>query len=170
MANISGPKYTGPTVVDFTAQKDELVDLPPNALRGARGPKDGLAEVLDELSKAVPNHGDEAELHPAVYQRIVDSTTNIEALSKKEMELVKALEVVRESRGRLENNREEDISTIGTSVETKSDKDKDPGLRAHFQLTIAYKAQYALKAADTRRKNEEAAKAGGEGGGQAPPA
>jgi hypothetical protein len=170
MAKIDGPNYTGPTVVDATALKDKLVDLPPKALKGARGPKEGLAEVLKELSTAVPNHGDEAEVHPAVYQRIVDRTSDIDALSQKEMEVLKLLEVIRETRGMMENNREEDISTLGTSVETKSEKDKNPALKAHFEKTIAYKALYAAKAAETRRKNEEAAKAGGEGGGTPTPA
>jgi hypothetical protein len=170
MSNIDGPKYAGPTAVDVTALKDKLVDLPPNALKGARGPKEGIAEVLDELSKAVPNHGDEAEVHPAVYQRIVDSTADIGALSQKKLELLKLLEVVSETLTKLENNREEDISTLATSVETKSDKDKNPALKAHFEKTIAYKAQYAMKAADTRRKNEEAAKAAGGGGGTPTPA
>ena len=65
-------------------------------------------------------------------------------------------EVVRESRGRLENNREDDISTIGTQAEEKATKGKKPEFAAHFQQTIEYRSQIADKAAATRKKNEAA--------------
>lgn len=173
MANIDGPKYTGSTLIDLSPFKDDLRDLVPGALKGARGVKDGIDAVLAELATAMPAHGDEAEIHPAVYQRVLDMTAKIDALRAKEIELDKAKEVCRETRGMLENNREEDLSTIGTKAEEKADKGKKPGLLAHFERTIEYKARIADKAAQTRRKNEEAKKAEEEAkkapGGGAPP-
>lgn len=156
MANIGGPKYTGPTVIDVTALEPDLVDLAPGALKGARGPKQGIAEVLAELAHAIPHHGDEAEIHPSVHARIVKSTTLITTLRSREAEIEKLLEVCRETRGMLENNREEDLSRIASSVEAKVLSGTNPGLAAHFQRTVDYKSQYAEKAVGTRRKNEEA--------------
>ena len=179
MAKIDGPKYTGPVVIDLTVVKDHLVDLPPGGLKGARGPKPGLNDVLAELAHAMPNYATAAEIHPAVYQRVVAHTAAIADLRAKELELEKSLEVCRETRGMLENNREEDISSIATTVENKVQKGNDPGLGAHFEKTVNYKSAYAAKAADTRRQNDEAkaaeAKAAEEaakakaGGGQTPP-
>lgn len=156
MANIGGPHYTGPTVVDVSALAPDLIDLAPNALKGARGPKQGIAEVLAELAHAIPNHGEEAEIHPAVYARIIKSTELSHTLRTKETELEKLLEVCRETRGMLDNNREEDLSRIASTVETKVQAGTHPGLAAHFQKTIEYKSRYAERAAVTRRQNEEA--------------
>jgi hypothetical protein len=157
MAYISGPKFTGTILVDLSPLKDDLVDLEPGALQGCRAEGDGLGDVLTELATAMPNHGDEAEIHPASYPRVLDATTKIAALRAKEIELAKMLEVCRESRARLENNREEDLSAIGTQAETKAAKANKPGLLANFEKTIAYKARIADKAAGTRRKNAEEA-------------
>lgn len=176
MANIDGPKYTGTLLIDLSDVKDDLVDLPPNALKGARTEKDGLPVVLGELAAAMPNHGDEAEIHPSIYQRVLTDTAIIAKLRAHEAALEKALEVVRETRGKKENNREDDLSAIAIKVEEKAEKGKNPGLRAIFEKTIAYKSQHADKALETRRKNEqakaEAAKkeqAPQGDGGQAPP-
>ncbi|HRI69863.1 MAG TPA: hypothetical protein PK156_36790 [Polyangium sp.] len=134
--------------------KDYLVDLAPNALKGARGPQPGHAEVLEELAHAMPSYGEAAEIHPSIYQRVVTSTTGIEKLRAKEAALSKLLEVVRESRGRLENNVEDDISTMGAQAEDKGTRGKEPALLAHFEKTIEYRSQIAKKAAATRKKGE----------------
>jgi len=156
MATIDGPRYTGTLLIDLTALQDEIVDLPPGALQGARAEKEGLKWVLEELATAMPNHGEEAEIHPAVYQRVLHATAAITTLRDDEITLVKLLEVCRETRGKLENNREDDLSTIGSKAEDMADKGKKPGLRAHFEKTIKYKSLIADKAAETRRKNEDA--------------
>lgn len=154
MARIEGPAYTGSLTVDLTDVKDDLVDLAPNALKGARGPQPGHSEVLDELTHAMPAHGETAEIHPSIYQRVVHGTGAIERLRAKENALSKLLEVVRESRGRLENNVEDDISAIGAQAEDKGTRGKEPDLLAHFEKTIKYRSQIADKAAATRKKGE----------------
>lgn len=175
MANIDGPKYTGPTLIDFSDVKDHLVDLAPGAMKGARAEKDGLADVLDELAKVMPDHGDAAEVHPSIYQRVLSATTLVEQLRAHESALAKALEVCRETRAKTENNREDDISAIATKAEEMAEKGNNPGLAAHFEKTIKYKSQIAERAAETRRKNEEAKAAAAKGappagqGGGAPP-
>ncbi len=154
MARIEGPAYTGSLVIDLTDDKHLLVDLPPNGLKGARGEQEGFDDVLTELLHAVPKYGDEAEIHPATYQRIVADTAGIAQLRVKEGLLEKALEVARESRGRLENNREEDVSALGAQAVDKGTRGKKPELLAHFEKTIEYRSRIATKAAETRRKNE----------------
>jgi hypothetical protein len=156
MPHIEGPAYTGVLSIDLAAHKGILVDLPPNSLKGARGEQEGLPEVLAELDHAVPTYGDEAEIHHATHQRIVQATKDIEALAKYEVVLDKMLEVVRESRKRLVNNRENDISAIGAQAEDRATRGKKPELAAHFEKTIAYRSQIADKAANTRKKNESA--------------
>jgi len=159
MARIEGPKYTGTLLFDLTDVKDDLVDLEPVALKGARGEQAGIEDVLNELEHSVPAYGDEAEIHPAVYGRVVSATASIKKLRNKMMQMEKGLEVCRESLGRLLNNREDDISEIATKAEDKSKRGKKPEFLAHFEKSIKYKSQIAEKGAETRRKNEEAAAA-----------
>ena len=154
MARIEGPAYTGQLVIDLTDRKDLLVDLPPNGLRGARGAQEGIETVLDELAHALPHYGDEAEIHPAAYHRVIEATASIQSLLQDEARLEKTLEVVRESRARLENNREEDLSEIGAKAVDKATRGKKPHLLAHFEKTIEYRSRIATKAAATRKKNE----------------
>jgi hypothetical protein len=79
-----------------------------------------------EFADAMPNHGEEADIHPCIYQRVLDATANIATLRAREITLEKALEVCRETRGKKENNREDDISAIATKAETQVDKGKKP--------------------------------------------
>ncbi|TKC94684.1 hypothetical protein [Polyangium fumosum] len=142
---------------DLTARKDILVDIPPNGLKGARGAQEGIEAVFHELAHAIPKYGEEAEIHPVVYQRVVDATVGIDALTVEEARLEKALEVTRESKARLVNNREEDLSEIGAKALDKGTRGKKPHLLAHFEKTIEYRSRIATKAAATRKKNEAGA-------------
>ncbi len=56
----------------------------------------------------------------------------------------------------LEDAREADFSLIAEAVKRVSGR-KDPSIAAAFEKTLKYVAQYALKAASTRRKKAEAA-------------
>lgn len=71
-----------------------------------------------------------------------------------EVVLDKMPEVVRESRKRLVNNRENDMSAIGAQAEDRATRGKKPDRLAHFEKTIAYRSQIADKAANTRKKKE----------------
>lgn len=159
MATIHGPKFTGTVLIDLPPLKDKLINLPARALQGARAEKEGINEVLLELATAIPAHGDEAEIHPVVYQRVLDQTADIEMLRDREFELEQALQACRETRAQKENNREDDISAIATMVEEKASRGRNPGLRVHFDKTIEYKSRFAEKSAATRKKNEEAKEA-----------
>ena len=164
MARIEGPAYLGPLVLDLTDYKHLLVDLGPNDLQGARAEQEGLGGVLEELAHAVPKYGADAEIHPAVYQRVVESTDGIDALRAITTKLEKAVEVARESLKRLENNREEDISEIAAKAADKGTRGKKPELLAHFQRSIEYRSRIAQKAVATRKKNEAKANGGNEEG------
>ncbi len=156
MARIQGPAYTGQLVSDLNDVKDILVDIPPGGLKGARGEQEGISGVLGELAHAIPEYGDDAEIHGALYTRVVDATTKIEKLRAKELLLEKQLEVVRETRTQWVNNREDDLATIGAKAEDSALRQKKPELLAHFEKTIQYRSQIADKGLATRKKNHPA--------------
>lgn len=173
MAMIDGPKYAGPLTFDLSDVKDDLVDLPPGATKGARAEQAGMDKVVEELAKAMPTAGDAADVPPQAYQRFLQHTALLAKLRAHEIALEKALEVCRETRAKIENNREDDISTIAQAAQSAAARKKDPGIAAPFEATIRYNSQIAEKGARTRRKNAEAktdapSDASDQGGGQPP--
>jgi hypothetical protein len=130
-----------------------LIDLPDGATRGLRSQQEGLPRMLDELARSVPARGEDAGVPPKVYARIVESTGTIDTLAQHERELEKLTEVVRETRKKLEHDREHDIGLIADIVEATVQRTGDTALRAAFEETIRYKKQIATKGAQTRRKN-----------------
>lgn len=154
MTQIAGPTYTGQLACDLTDVKDVLVDLAPGALRGARYAQDGIAEVLGELARVMPEHAEDAEIRGTVYDRVTESTAYLAKLTEHEIVLSKLLEVVRETKGMLENNREHALNTIAARAADTAKRNKKPELLAQFEKTIAYRAQPGRKAYATRKKNK----------------
>lgn len=156
MAIINGPKYAGPFILDLSDVQDDLVDVPEGGLRGARGEQEGMDKVLEELAKAIPAHGDTANVSPQAYKRVLAATDSLGRLRAKEIQLAKALEVCRESRAKKENDREDDIALIAQAAQKAAETAKNPGIAAPFEQTIRYNSQIADKAAQTKKKNAEA--------------
>lgn len=155
MVTIAGPKYIGPLIIDLSPVGNDLIDLPPGAMRGIRGEQEGIEKVNAELAIAIPGYGDAAEIPHQVYKRFQQRTSLLAQLRTHERELEKALEVCRETRAKTENDREDDISIIAKTVQDTARRLKDPGIAAPFQETIRYNGQIAEKAMQTRRKNAE---------------
>lgn len=155
MAHIQGPAYTGQLSCDLTNVKNELVDLAPGALVGVQVEQNGIAAVLAELARVMPLHGEEAEVRAAVYDRVVDATVTLDKLSNHEIVLEKMLEVVRETRGLVMNNREHDLRVIAARVLDTATRQDKPDLLAMFEKTIKYRSQIAQKAVATRRKKNQ---------------
>lgn len=156
MATADGPKYTGPLIIDCTDLKDDLVDLAQGDMKGFRAEKPGIDKVTAELAQAMPAHGDAAEIPPVVYQRFLTRTERLAVLRERETKLEKLREVCRESRAKLENDREDDIGIMARAVQEAARRAKDPGIAAPFEATTEYNSRTAEKALQTRRKNEEA--------------
>lgn len=174
MANVDGPNYTGTLLIDLSDVKDDLKDLAPGAMKGIRTEQPGIDKVISELASAMPAHGNAANIPGPAYDRFVKRTVLLGQLRAHEIEIEKVLEVVRETRAKTENDREDDISIIAGAAQDTARRMKDPGLAAPFEETVGYNSRTADKAAATRKKNAElkaeaAKNAGAAGGGQTPP-
>jgi hypothetical protein len=154
MATIDGPKYTGPLTIDLSNVQDALVDIPPGGLKGARAEQPGMDEVIKRLADAVPKHGDDADIPPKVYERFVERTDLLAKLREHELSLAKALEVCTETRTKLENDREDDVTALSKAV--RGAAKKNPGIVAPFEALLAYNAQIAEKAVHTKQKKAKA--------------
>lgn len=156
MATVTGKPYSGPYNFSIENVREDLIDLQPGALRGLRAEQEGFPGVKEELARSVPARGEEAGVSPRVHARIVESTAKIATLAVHERDLAKALEVVRETRKKLEHDREHDIGLIVDVVTSTAQRTGDTALLAAFEKTIQYKRQIAAKGVQTRRKNEAA--------------
>ena len=159
MSSIVAKPYPGPFEFSIANCQDDLVDLAPGEMSHLRSEQDGLDEVFVELAQSIPALGEDGGNLPKVHLRLLQANVSIDKLAAHEVILAKALEVVRESKAKKVHERENDIATVADTVKWTVRRGGDPGLLAAFEKTIKYNAQIAEKAAKTRRKNAEAAKA-----------
>ncbi len=155
MALSNGIPYGGPLQFSLDDCKDHLVDLPHDTLRYLRTTKPGIDAVRLELGESIPTHGETAGVTASMHLRFVDDTALIEKLRLHEIKLDKALEVVRETLAKKEHDRENTVSHIVDMVKSTAQRTGNDGILAPFQTTLEYNAQYAAKAAETRRKNNK---------------
>jgi hypothetical protein len=156
MTAFQGIPYAGPLQLSLDDCKDDLIDLPPNAMMHMRKVKPGIEAVVIELQNTLPNHGEAAGIVAGVHQRFTDETTLINKLRGHEIALEKALEVVRETRAKKEHERENTVAQIVDTVRSTALRTGDSSVLASFEKTIEYNTQTAMKAAQTRRKNGRA--------------
>ena len=156
MAGIQGIPYAGPVQFSIADCKDHLIDLPQEALRYLRNAKPGIENVRTELDQSVPVHGDAAGVTTAMHDQFVADTQLIDKLRAHEVVLAKALEVVRETLAQKEHDRENTLSHIVDRVKSTAQRVGNASILAPFQKTLEYNSQYAVKAAETRRKNTKA--------------
>lgn len=153
MAALNGIPYAGPVQFSLIDCKDHLIDLPHDSLRYLRSAKPGIGAVIVELQQSVPVHGTMAGVTTSMHDQFVTDTQLIDKLRAHEAVLAKALEVVRETLAQKEHERENTLSHIVDRVKSTAQRTGNAAILAPFQKTLAYIAQYAVKAAETRRKN-----------------
>ena len=164
MATKEGSSYEGPVVIDLSPVKSQLVDLSPGAMKGMRAEQPGMPDVLKELGDSTQDQREDANIPEHVYQRILAQTADLATFRDYEAKLAKALEVVTETRTKIENDREDDIGILAKAARDTADRQKSAVAAAPFEKTIKYNSQIADKAVATRKKNAEAK----QGAGQAP--
>src|SRR3712207_6751782 len=125
MPTVTGKPYTGPLQLSLVNVQERLTDLPGGAMQRLRTEQEGMDNVIEELARSMPAHGEAAGVSPKVYAHFVDSTDAIGKLRKHEIDLQKALEVVRETRAKEEHDRENDISMIVDAVKSTAQRTGD---------------------------------------------
>ncbi|MDI3286647.1 hypothetical protein [Polyangium sp. 15x6] len=152
-------KYTGNGVIDVSSFKQKLVDVKQGDLPKLKRSKPGCAGVLADLAAAMPDHSQEARIHPDVYADIVETTQLIQAIRAQRPEADKLAEVLRESEAFYEDKLEGLLSRVAKMVVDTAKDENKPSLLATFESTIRYRALYADRSVATRRKNQESAAA-----------
>ncbi len=154
----SNPKHPvpGDLSIDASELASVIIDLPEGAMRGLRVEQDGLEEVLAEIfanqaewgEKVGITSGDKLDLETlnVVIRRIDDFVPASQKL----------VELLLETRAKLDDRRQRLINAIAEGVERRA-KSLDYGetLLARYQRTRAYRSAIAKKAARTRRRNAQ---------------
>ncbi|UQA62791.1 hypothetical protein [Polyangium aurulentum] len=153
MTNDACAPYMGPALIDVTKISSKLVDITNGNLQGFQRQKPGIDDVLNELSKAIPQYGENLGIHLSMLQKVSEKTELLAEIRSLKRDVLKLAEVLEESEIFYEDAREADISRIGGFVDATI-RHGDPSVQAAFNQTLKYRSQYAEKAAATRRKNK----------------
>jgi hypothetical protein len=147
--------YNGPLVVDVTALKDDIVDLPPRAMVGLKREKLHFNAALNELVQAKAGALDKIGIANTSVDRIEARTSKLAAIRTQRDIAAKLVEVLDETEAYLEDAREGDIAVVAKAIQA-SGKHIDAGVLASFEATLSYYSQNAEKAVATRRRNAKA--------------
>lgn len=154
MANKDVAPYKGSTIADVSTLAPTLVDIEDNKRQGFKREKPEFDKVEKELAVSMPAVGDQAGIHPSIYQGFLDKTKAINDIRAAKAIVDKLAEVLEDSEIYYEDGREGDIIRICEAVESANQHGQTQGLLAYFSKTLAYRSQYGEKAAAARKKNE----------------
>jgi peptidoglycan hydrolase CwlO-like protein len=158
MADINEPVAIGALAVDCTALKAFHVDLPPGARRGLRAEQDGFGEVIAEILSNQAEIGDKAGITKNDIDDLALANARIAQIDARLPAVRKLLEILEETRAKLDDQRQRQVSSIARLVDVRAKALSDKTLLAKYEKTRTYRSAIALKGAKTRRKNAEAAK------------
>ncbi|MFT3767954.1 MAG: hypothetical protein QM820_21090 [Minicystis sp.] len=151
--------------IDLAPMKAFLVDLPPGATRGMRRVQDGWENVENEIVGNQAKYGDRAGITTDDFDRFVALNDQYAQIAPQIPMLEKTEEVVLESLAYIDNQRHKLLTQFADAAEGHASAEgNDPTLLTAYEKTIAYRSVIADKAVKTRKKNEEARKAAGNGG------
>jgi hypothetical protein len=142
-------------VIDLTELSSFLVDLPPGGLQGFLTEKDDYKKAADELRRIDAETRDKLSISQDLAE-IETIDAQLVLLDARQVEVLKAAEVLRETRAKLINRRERKIGTVCTKVDTYVKDTNDKSVLATVAETNQYRTQIAQKSARSREKNKEA--------------
>jgi hypothetical protein len=156
MANSIVQPFQGDVVIDLQPLKPILIDAIPGATRGLRREKPGIEKALGEIKQNIPTSAGLLGVAPSISDRATDLTEKIASIREARARVDKLAEILAETEAFLEDEREDEIGHIVSSVRRASTR-KDPAVVALFEETIRYHGQLAARAHKTRLKNQQVA-------------
>lgn len=143
--------------IDCTPIAALIVDLPPGAMVGMRHERDGMVEVLTELSGQQKSDGARAGIADSEVERLKTLTEQLAQVRKYQVPVRKLLELLEETEASLDNERHQHISNIAASIDQRAKLRGNGDLLGLYKATRQYRSAPAVKGARTRAKNGEAA-------------
>ena len=148
--------YIGPHTLDMAALQGKLVDVEEGGTQGFRPELPGFQVMSLALAEAMPLHGATAGISQDVYDHFVQCTQTVATIDGLLAIAAKQVEVLRESRAFYVDARQNDIGLMVDAMRSRAQRRKDTSLLVPFEKLIKYHGQVGDKAAQTRKKNEQA--------------
>lgn len=145
-----------------------LVDIEPGARLGLRSAQPGFDQVVKEIKANQIVKNGASVIPDATYQELMLAEERIALIDAKLPAAHKLFEMMEETRALLDDQRQRVVSAIASMAEAQAKAFGDSGILARYAKTRAYRSAAALKAARTRRRNQEEELEAGEPGGGEP--
>lgn len=156
--------------IDASDLASFIVDLQDGATRGMRTEQENFPEVLGEIAANQASLGDKAGITASDYGDLQLANERIAQIDVFLPAARKLVEVLEESRARLDDQRQRAVHGFARSVEDRA-KTRDDGatLLAKYEKTRAYRSAIGVKALKTRLKNAKESAGDEAPGSQASP-
>jgi hypothetical protein len=153
MAENNQPVELGVLAIDCTALESFVEDLPPGALMGMRARQAGYTDVINEIASNQSTLGGKAGVTDEDLQALLLADERIALIDAQLPAARKLVEMLEETRSKLDDQCQRQISAIALSVQSRAKAYNDDELLARYEKTRTYRSATAVKAAKTRRKN-----------------
>lgn len=154
MANDPKQPIIGELSIDAT-DLTFLVDLEPGARVHLRPSQPGIAEAIAEI-KANQMVSDGARVVPeSTFQELLTVEARIKQIDAKLPAVKKLAEMMGETRALLDDKQQRLVSAVARMAEAHATAFGDNSMLARYEKTRTYRSAVALKAARTRRRNQE---------------
>lgn len=146
----------GVLAIDVTHLAPFLTDLPPGGRQGLRGTLEGFPEVMHEIVSNQPSFGERAGVSTKDFDELRAAQEQMALIDEQLPAARKLVEILEESRAVVDDRLQRFISAIAQMVEARSKAFGDTEILGRYEHTRAYRSAVGVKAAKTRRRNEEA--------------
>ncbi|UQA61079.1 hypothetical protein [Polyangium aurulentum] len=151
------PAAIGALAIDCSSLASFLVDLPPGGMRGLRVEHEGFQAAVAEVVDHQFTFGTKAGIPQSDVDLILLMNERIAHLDAFLPAAKKLVEMLEETRAKLDDQRQRQLHAIAGMVEGRVRATGDTELLAKYEKARAYRSAIAVKAAKTRKKNAQAA-------------
>ena len=141
---------------DIRHMEGNLYDLEPGERQGLRVATEGFSEAADEIIDNQPVYGKRAGISTEDAEAFTGAVERKRDIDKHLRVARKLVEVLEET-GALEDDTTQRLAFgFAQIIEARARAFNDPEILAKYEKTRAYRSAAGIKAAKTRRRNEEA--------------
>lgn len=144
-------------LIDCRDMAPFLQDLAPGELKGIKGTQEGYDEVVAEILSNQRMCGELIGITHRDIEELTLANQRVATLDACLPTLRKLLEIMEETRIKIDGERHRRVCEIAALVDVRSKASRDSSLLARYEKTRTYRSAPGVKAARTRRKNREAA-------------
>lgn len=141
----------GALIFDISEVEPYKKDLPPGACQGMLTERSGFTGVYNEILTNQASHGAKAGIPDADAAELITCTERIARIDAFLPAVLKAVEVLTETRYFLDDRRQHIVFDAATAIDRRARS--NPDLVAFYEKTRAYRSAAAKKALKTKERN-----------------